>query len=521
MDLPFDRPTPQQRAIHDWLADGDGNAVVRARAGTGKTTTLRRGIERARAERILVCAFNKEIEKELSAKITDPRADVKTLHGLGYSFFADHWPRHKPVGERRVYRLAQSVCGAVSENLARAIGKLAGKAKEMAPLVTNPRDLFPIARRFDCLPEPDATVPVPLAPAVDRVAKAFEMLRPGGGIDAVDYLLCAALATMEASCQPDALGEIDFADMIFVPLRNGWVRDRADLLLVDEAQDMNLAQLLLAQRACAKDGRILVVGDDRQAIYGFRGADSDALDRLKRELNAVEFPLTVTHRCPRAVVEVARQLVPDFEAAPGAPLGSVAELEARNLLSAVTPGDFVISRKNAPLVGLCLALVRARTPARIQGKDIGKELMQELDKVARRASTVGELLRQIQKSARTKQDRALALGDQGKAADARDRADMFIALAENAASVKEVRDRIESMFSDSEGRGRPQVVLTTIHKAKGLERDRVFVLKDTLYPYKNARNNVEEVNLEYVAITRAKRELIWVVGDPREAMGQA
>src|SRR5690606_8710435 len=69
-------------------------------------------------------------------------------------------------------------------------------------------------------------------------------------------------------------GTIDFDDMIFVPVRNNWVRAWYNVVIVDECQDMNAAQIEMALRACKKGGRIIVVGDEKQAIYGFRGADS-------------------------------------------------------------------------------------------------------------------------------------------------------------------------------------------------------------------------------------------------------
>ena len=109
---------------------------------------------------------------------------------------------------------------------------------------------------------------------------------------------------------------IDFADMIFLPLRKGMVYPSYELVVIDEAQDMTRPQLEIARRATTKDGRIFIVGDDRQAIYGFRGADSGALDRLKEQLQATELGLKTTYRCGRAIVERAREYVPDFEAAP-------------------------------------------------------------------------------------------------------------------------------------------------------------------------------------------------------------
>jgi superfamily I DNA/RNA helicase len=56
-------------------------------------------------------------------------------------------------------------------------------------------------------------------------------------------------------------------------------------------------------------------------------------------------------------------------------------------------------------------------------------------------------------------------------------------------------------------------MLSTIHKAKGLENDRIFFLCPELIPSKYATQPwqyEQEANLKYVAITRAKQELIYV-----------
>jgi len=87
---------------------------------------------------------------------------------------------------------------------------------------------------------------------------------------------------------------IDFADMIFLPLVHRWVRPWFDLVVLDEAQDWTRAMLQLVRGCCRRDGRICIVGDDRQAIYAFRGADSSSLDRLKAELKAAELGLKTT-----------------------------------------------------------------------------------------------------------------------------------------------------------------------------------------------------------------------------------
>ena len=86
------------------------------------------------------------------------------------------------------------------------------------------------------------------------------------------------------------------------------------LLDLDEAQDANKAQATLVKNSIRRTGKIIFVGDDRQAIYTWRGAGVGAFDQLIHELDADELPLTWTFRCPQRVVELARTIVPDLEA---------------------------------------------------------------------------------------------------------------------------------------------------------------------------------------------------------------
>jgi len=320
----------------------------------------------------------------------------------------------------------------------------------------------------------------------------------------------AAAACMERACVKD--GTIDFDDMVFLPVRNRWVRGWWDLVVVDEAQDMNAAQLLLARGACRQGGRIAVVGDDRQAIYGFRGADSGSIDRLKAELSAVEMGLTTTYRCPKSVVVLAAKLVPDYQAAPSAPEGTVRAIPEERLAAEAMPGDFILSRKNAPLVGVCLKLLREGKRANVQGEDIGKGLIALLKKL--RAKSIPDFLARLAKWEDREEARLNASGK--KSAEARielihDQADTLRALAEGLSGPKELEARIDGLFSDA-GPDARAVVCSSVHRAKGLEADRVFILEDTLIrtvPGKPPPNR-EEANIEYVAITRARRELVWV-----------
>lgn len=306
---------------------------------------------------------------------------------------------------------------------------------------------------------------------------------------------------------------VDFADMIFLPLVHRWVRPWFDLVVVDEAQDMTEAQLEVAMGACRRSGRIAVVGDDRQAIYAFRGADSGSLDRLKDELRASELGLTVTYRCCQLVVDLARKLVPDYEAAPGAPAGEILRCDPEQMLDGAAEGDFVLSRTNAPLVKICMALLKRGVRARVKGRDVGRGVVALIRKL--RARTVADVPAKLAAHVDREITRAQKLAEGAREARVEfvtDQQAIVLALLESASTVAELEARCTELFSDDAERA--AVMCSTVHKAKGLEASRTFLLEGTF-----RGGCIEEDNIRYVAITRAKARMTWVSGYETRAKG--
>lgn len=491
----------QQEAIFTWFASTDAmNLVVRARAGTGKTTTIVEGVLRAPESRILLAAFNKKIAVELTERVQGKsnRVEAKTLHSLGYEFIRRSWKGCR-VDANRGGIIAGAVCGSrVPDSIIRMVARLASRCKSTCPF---PASLDSIVAEAEAM---DLDLELPADSPYD-----------------VNFLADRTQAAMQMACEKD--GSVDFDDMVYVPLANNWVRGQYDLVVVDEAQDMCMSQIMLAQRACKQGGRIAVVGDDRQAIYGFRGADSGSIDRLKRELEAKELGLSITYRCPKRVVAMAQKFVPDYEAAPNAPDGVVEQCDERSMFSRVQAGDFVLSRKNAPLARICLSLLRSGKRARIEGRDIGAQLIGIVQRVAgKKVKALDEFTARLQAWHSGEQAKAQKLDEYRREARLQfvaDQYDTILALMDGLTTVAELVARLEQLFTNSDDKGYIQscVTCSSVHRAKGLERDRVFTIEDT-FRY----DNIEERNIRYVALTRAKREL-YLVSDsfkPEEEAAQ-
>lgn len=472
----------EQLRIFDEARLGRSNVVIRARAGTGKTTSIEELVRRAPERDILVCAFNKRIAEEAQKRMPS-RVQVKTLHSLGCKFMFRGWDRVR-LDEDRGLRLASEAAGpGAPQAFIKLVAKLASLGKGACP-EKDDRALLDLAYEHDVLPEEE-----------------WEEL----GWTLARMVDCAVVAMAKALVRD---GTYDFDDMVFVPVANGWVRPTYDLVVVDEAQDMNKSQLILARKIVRPRGRVFVVGDDRQAIYAWRGADPGAIDRMKAELKAVELSLTITRRCPKRVVAEAALIVPDFRASPDAPEGSVEDIREEKMFSLARPGEcFVLSRANAPLASVAMRFLREGVPCRIQGKDIGQALAALALRLAgKRTLPVASLFEKLQRWLEVELGKADALEKAGKAslADRRrtyvtDQHDTLVALSDGLATAGELVARLESLFADT---GRASVVCSSVHRSKGLEMDDVFLLDWTF-----RGGSEEEENIRYVALTRARRRL--------------
>lgn len=468
----------EQHAIFNWFQSGSTHLVVQARAGTGKTTTIKEAFRYAPESNMLYAVFNKKNAVEAQSKIADSRVTIKTLHALGFSYVVSMWPGVRPeqlVERDRVCGTSNLPCEVVTQAC-----KLVGFAKNI----------------FIGIPTLEQLIDLAIEREIDA-GEEFELDENGGFT--VPKLAQLALNALNASIVRDAQNRISFDDMVWLPATLGWVKARYDLVVIDECQDMNAPQLAIARGACKRGGRICIVGDDRQAIYAFRGADSNGMARMQAELNAAVLGLTTTYRCPKAVVKLAAEIVPDYNAAPSAPEGIVDEIDYEEILVDVQIGDVILSRLNAPLLPLCLSLLRSGTPARIEGRDIGAMLRAIVKKF--NAKSVPDFLRKVYVWEQKKIARLA--GAKKSFSHITDQAETLLAIAEGCANVREIDARLISLFADTEPGGAPCVVLSTVHKAKGLEFEHVFLLAATFRKFKGE----QESNIYYVALTRAKNRL--------------
>lgn len=468
-----------QTAVFEDFATGKGHTVIQAVAGSGKTTTVIEALKHLpTGKRTVMLAFNKSTAEELKRRVP-AGVDAKTSHGLGYG--AVLWAWQSLVGkvnvdDKREMKISRQISPKWDMADHSAVCKLVSFAKAWA--THSETNLVKLAREYD--------VRSSAVSQTELVAKAHEI--------------------MLRSQQPSET--ISFDDMVYLPVALGLKPRQYDVVVVDETQDLNRAQVELALMACRRGGRIIAVGDSSQAIYGFRGADSRSMTNLVTRLKAKTLPLSVTYRCPKAVVEIAQEVVPHLEAAPDAEQGEVVEeVTAKHMVEHWTPGDFVISRTNAPLVRLCLRALRDGVPAFVLGRDVGAGVRALVEKY--HGQSVSGLLAFTQQWLDEESARLRAMDKADKIDAAQDRVDTVAALADGCGTVAELLGRIDSLFSDDKHARR--LMFSSIHRIKGAETERVWLLERTL----RRGANQEEDNLFYVAVTRARQTLQMVEWDPK------
>ena len=471
--------SPNQIDIFDFTEYGSGNAIVEAVAGSGKSTTIVECLQRLPENLSSVfLAFNKAIADELKYK----GVNARTFHSLTYSAVT----RFKNCRQVDANKLRTLIDRNLNGNDAKLYGtfitRLCGLAKQVG---------------VGCLVRDVEAVWLDIVTYHD-----LELEEDGADLGRAMELASDLLAWSNAD------NSVDFDDLLYIPVKEGLSLPKFDFVFVDEAQDTNGIQRALLRKILKPDSRMIAVGDPAQAIYGFRGSDSNSLTLLAQEFNCVTLPLSVSYRCPTSVVKYARQWVDHIEAAPGAPAGRVAEHGAKWELADFEADDLVVCRTTKPLISLGYKLLRARIPAQIMGREIGQGMKALINKM--KGGTVDGMLEGLSKWETREVEKARAKGLESKVEAINDKADAIRLISEDLEGLERTIPFLLNVIDQLFSVGINKVTLATIHKSKGLEARRVWWLNRAACPAKWARQDWQkgqEVNLCYVATTRAKEEL--------------
>ena len=494
-------PSEYQQKIFDFVTKGTGNAVINAKAGSGKTTTLVEAMKLIPSkEKVLFVAFNKSIEQELSSRLTDyPNVEVRTYHSLGYALLRNN------LGVQNKVRINEyKYTTFINNNIYTLMPNAAALGKDkIRTLKNNLKQIVDFAR-FNLAETPKE---------IKEICKKYDITLVANEPDIVPLIL---------NWGSNQINEIDYTDMIWLCIeRNIKTRTyKYDYIFIDEAQDSSIMQQALIKKCFKRGSRFVAIGDEFQCINAFAGADQDAFKKMQSEPNTILLDLPITYRCPKQVVEFAKHITGVNIEVPETAIDGEINID----VNPYDPkdNDMVLCRNTAHLVKLYMKYNRINKKSYLKGRNIGdtfKTLLLQVrqDYLSRDMMRDGvfprlyeRLFEMINKEISLTGMAYEDVVNTRSIMDFIDTIKALEALSEGLIWKDDLIRKIEVIFTDNDKDG---VCLSTIHKAKGLEADNVFILCPSLIPSKAAKKDWEiaaEANLEYVAVTRARKSLNYI-----------
>ena len=486
------RLSPQQKAAVDFIKNSNKSLVLSAVAGAGKTSTLLSMIKETKGT-VAFCAFNKSIAKEIEYKVNQQNInkDIKvgTVHSFGFGALRRAISRVNVDGNK-IQTIVRNNFNNEEQNMQTFLISAVAMAKEVGIRACVDDNYSNWIQMFDHY---DLWNSLPLNVNTEKAIGLCQ--------DVLDI-------------SNKTLNVVDFSDMIYLPILKKMRIWQYYNIFLDEAQDTNATRRELVKMMLAPKGRLIACGDSAQAIYGFTGADHNALELIKQDFNAVEMPLSVTFRCPKNIVKEAQKYVQHIESHPDSPEGIVDECSVKDLPKLVTQDDAIICRNTKPLVEIAYNLIRNKIACKVEGRKIGEGLI----KLAQRwkVKNVQQLIDKLEIYKEKEIQKYKEKGNDAKCQTIEDQVETLMVFIDQCAfddPISTLVKKIRELFDDTENKR--ILTLSTIHKSKGREFPRVFALgMDTYSPSKWARKDwefVQEDNLLYVQVTRAKNHLTKVI----------
>tara|TARA_R100001377_G_scaffold85310_1_gene71520 strand:+ start:48338 stop:49807 length:1470 start_codon:yes stop_codon:yes gene_type:complete len=481
----------RQQDIFDLWNNSDTNILINAVAGSGKTTTLLQLLEMCEY-RTLFLAFNSSVQEEIQNQIESRGLDQGkslTVHSLGFSA-VKKWKRCV-VNKGKNFDLIKEL--QKKEKVKFRMMTWEDKLRLTYTLM----DMNDISRLFltddmQTIMENAAGIGKNLfiAPNLAHFWKGFLELR--------------------AESYKGKTITIDFTDMVYLPVAMDLTIPIAPTyLMIDEAQDLNLCQHALIDKLLGQGciEKWIAVGDRNQSVYGFSGAYSKSFDLFLDKGNVQECVLDICYRCDTSIINSANEVYNVM--LPHSKNEGIVETIGDPLL--IKDKAMVICRNSSPLIDLYFQLILNGKSAYIKGEDILTSVVRFLNPYAGGSIQIAKakMLVKLKTLENKKGDKAelnLWVFQQNFT--------NFNRLAKGlgyfgTGGMKSFIQEVKSLFVGK----KDSIMLCTIHKSKGLEADTVYIVNENLIPSNFAiteEQQKQEMNLKYVARTRAKKELYFL-----------
>ena len=557
------KPTPAQESIYRFIESGIGNGIIDAVAGSGKTTTLMGCVEHVPdISDVLYCAFNVSIRKELQKRFHKANKPVKvfTIHSLGFQMLRatrdfkdveDH-KYNKIVKDPKFFEtIVPFIDDILDFHQYYSVAELKEMEERSVTLDWIEKNalneglkyiqkilsrLLNINQKYRCTLAFDAVNDIDYIIRHYGIFDKEEYTLPTYSKEVECYFNAHKKLLQEGNSVALSHGIIDYTDMLYLPhLLNLTAKKKYGFVFVDECQDLSRAQLYVVKQYLRDNGRLLAVGDPYQAIYGFAGADCSSFENVKAAFNCQTLGLTDCFRCPADVIKIAQSIREDIKGFKTDP-GKIYKIPQREVIFNIKAGDLVICRTRKPLIGMALTLIKKGYKVKIHPDEL-MEFMGDYKKnftpKELRKVLSEDMIDEFFETARSRNEKRIYKENQN--------ADTALRRLLIDAEIKEMEstlDFLKSKFFEWQlntlelilkklkhmlsNPSDDAIKISTIHRAKGLENDRVFILEYNKLPYRRDLEweNIQERNLHYVAVTRPKEELylcedeLYTDGDP-------
>lgn len=550
--MPKFPPNKYQTEIIDWVKNGTGNALIDAKAGSGKTSTLEL-IAQNYDRKMLFLAFNNHIAAEINQKpelqpyLTKKEEGgkgtlkVMTVNSLGNMTVLND------LAARKLYTFGKENKFLDDNKLFRILRKIIEDyCRTRHERVTEDmiwdmqRDLRKACDKVRCKYISGDRDYVERIIEEDGLCK-FNLTEREDGLS-YPYLPWASICeeAIDKSLEMyTERGSYDFIEQLYIPVVNklllpNWMSWYSEFIGVDEAQDLSQLQLTFIKKLIPMQTpyrpklptRFLFVADRRQAIYAFAGADCHSVENIKKQFNTTDMGLNICYRCAKNIIEVAQQEVPDIEAAPNAIDGEVHIIDNEEIAKLIKPKGMAIARKNKDLAEIFLSIVLEGKPVYIKDKELVENTIKSIRSLG--CSTLNGLtnkLDDLQKDFK----KQMSNPENSKSASAINNGNMDIFDTVKALLDFYIKEKGHSLNTPIEifiefikellvtEPSDNAAIVSSIHQVKGLEADEVFIINYNLMPYtsktKSADENMQERNLKYIAVTRARKVLYLCNGE--------
>lgn len=565
--IPEEKLSVNQKQIEEAFVKTPKNIMISALAGTGKTSTLRHLASfKKPGEKWLYLVFNKknQIEASTGAKAFAGGIDVLTSHSflgriLGSNAEQGTFPKTNIWSQSNekvaiiidnIFDGAKDIFPEKQTFLAKkAIKQIASLSKNFGINPANPdvaKDIYRIIKQYDI----DTTLSSEKVESDTDFSKLI-----------VDNVIKVLNYSLPGKCIMPKLNNIrDHDDTLwFTSINNNISWPHYDVVLADEVQDFNRCQINMLQKLKEAGARLITVGDKNQALYSFRGGDSKAFDSIQaltgNEGGGFSGELPINYRSKQKIIQFVNQhtKVKNLQAA-SKEEGVVTQGQKReNVLDALiqefqtgqgklTQQTAFIARTNKPLVNTALQLMQNDVDFAIIGRDFSQELINFVQSITgkgkfRKNMPIQTFDAEIEKyTDEIRRKWSKRISKQGDLKESESISTSMMALISHLnlngyhdkklnMSIQNTDDFVEYIKKRFEGinvdtiEGKAQydkldpksmVTLSTGHRSKGLEFERVFILAPNEYPHSKAKTPEQleqEDNNWYVSLTRAMSEL--------------